>query len=85
MAEPLLRTPEACDYLLKKHGIRRSPKTITKERHEGTGPAFHLIGSRSIGHTTAALDEYAERLISKQTFRSTVEAKAARRASGKAA
>jgi hypothetical protein len=85
MVERLLRPEEASSYLFEHHGIRRTVRTLAKERHAGNGPAFRLIGSRAIGYDPPALDQYAEKLISKQAFTSTVQAKATRRAAEKVA
>lgn len=71
------RRPEAASqYLLDKWGIRRTPATLAKQRHEGTGPRFRRAG-RDIIYDEAALDEYAAGRISAIDFQSTAEAEAA--------
>jgi hypothetical protein len=69
----LRNTWQACEYLLERHGIVRSPATLNKLRVVGGGPEFRKIGAKHVGYEEPALDTYAEGLISKP-LRSTSEA-----------
>ena len=72
-AEALLNGSGASDYLLKHWGIRRARATLAKLRCVGGGPEYVLIGDRSVGYRPAALDAWADSLISRP-LRSTSEA-----------
>jgi hypothetical protein len=61
---PLLRPKEACSHLLERHGIRRAPETLSKNRCLGLdGPEFVKIG-RQVFYSTDALDAWARRITS---------------------
>ena len=78
--EPLLRRREASDYLHETWGLPRSPRTLANIASSSSdGPRFKIAGAVPL-YPKSALDAYAKRVISEQTFASTAEAKAARRA-----
>lgn len=61
---PLLNPIEACAYLRKEHGVRRTPGTLAKNRCLGAkGPTFVRVG-RYVYYYPQALDTFATRLIS---------------------
>ncbi|HEX2526870.1 MAG TPA: hypothetical protein VHL31_11320 [Geminicoccus sp.] len=62
---PLRNVDDASRYLWDKYGISRRPPTLNKLRTIGGGPAFRKIGSRHIAYEEAALDAWAQSLISK--------------------
>lgn len=69
----LRKTPEASEYLSKKHGVNRAPSYLQKLRVVGGGPEFRKVGTRDVVYDEPALDTYAESLISRP-LRSTGEA-----------
>ena len=71
-----LSRPEASDYLLNEHGIRRKPKTLAKDVVYGTGPVYRKDG-RHVVYDTADLDTFAESRLS-EPVRSSSELEAAR-------
>ena len=73
-AVTFLRPAKASAYLLGK-GIRRTTKTLAKDRVLGTGPKFHKVG-RDVAYAVPDLDEFALARISPQSYHSTTEAKA---------
>lgn len=76
MKKGTFHPPESASrYLLTNFGIRRTEKTLAKERHNGGGCPFHVAG-RNILYTEGDLDRYAQSLISAMPFRSTAEANA---------
>ena len=60
----LLTTPQASDYLLERHGIRRAPAYLAKLRSVGGGPKFRRVGARGIGYEPPALDDWAGENVS---------------------
>jgi hypothetical protein len=66
-----LNTPEACQYLLERHGIHRTTKTMNKYAVTGEGPRFRKAGRNRI-YEPPHLDEYAESIKS-PPVRSTSE------------
>jgi hypothetical protein len=66
-----LSRPEASDYLLNKHGIRRRPKTLSKDVVYGTGPLYRKLG-RTVVYDATDLDDFAESRLS-EPVRSTSE------------
>jgi hypothetical protein len=58
-----LRGKEAAEYLMRKHGIVRSPGTLAKLRCLGGGPVFQIAG-RSPLYMLSELDVWAEQLLS---------------------
>lgn len=61
---PRLRRKEASEYLLQKHGIRRSPATLASLATRGGGPQFHLAGTIPL-YDIEFLDTYARELLGK--------------------
>ena len=58
-----LNRQEASDYLLKRHGLKRSPKYLAKLASAGSnGPAFHKA-NRDVLYSPEDLDEWAAKLI----------------------
>ncbi len=76
--QPLyFRTPPASVYLFEVWGIRRSPRTLAKQRCVGgNGPPFRKVG-RDVVYERGALDGWAALQISETSFQNTAEAKAA--------
>lgn len=71
------RTPGASAYLRDVWGVRRSPRTLAKERCTGSGgPPFRKVG-RDVIYEKGALDGWAAVQISETSFQNTAEAKAA--------
>ncbi len=71
------RTPGASTYLFETWGVRRSPRTLAKQRCVGgNGPPFRKVG-RDVVYERGALDGWAAIQISETSFRNTAEAKAA--------
>ena len=70
-----LSRPEASDYLLNEHGIRRRPTTLAKDVVSGTGPRYRKLG-RGVVYDVADLDDFAESRLS-EPVRSTSELGAA--------
>ncbi len=70
LTRPLDRR-EASEYLLDKHGIRRSAGTLAKLACIGGGPAFRKV-NRAVIYDHSALDAYAEAITS-APHRSTSE------------
>ena len=58
-----LSRPEASEYLLNEHGIRRKPKTLAKDVVYGTGPRYRKDG-RAVVYDVADLDAFAESRLS---------------------
>jgi hypothetical protein len=54
---------EASQYLLEKHGIRRSPGTLAKYACVGGGPTFRKA-NRGVIYEPAALDAFAAEITS---------------------
>ncbi len=54
---------EASQYLLEKHGIRRSPGTLAKLACVGGGPVFRKV-KRGVIYDVAALDDFAGAITS---------------------
>jgi hypothetical protein len=54
---------EASEYLLEKHGVRRSANTLAKLACVGGGPAFRKI-NRAVIYDQPALDAYAAAITS---------------------
>lgn len=63
---------EASNYLLERHGIRRSYGYLTTLASKGGGPTFRKEPYRAV-YTDADLDEYAASVLSKP-MRSASEA-----------
>ncbi|MDH6259076.1 hypothetical protein [Bradyrhizobium sp. BR13661] len=57
-----LNRKEASEYLLERHGLRRTPKYLAKLGSNGTGPAFHKA-NRHVLYDPAELDVWAAKLI----------------------
>ena len=62
----------ASDYLLKAHGLRRSPRTLANLRYRGGGPRYMRVSPIEILYAQDDLDEWAEGLTSSR-FRHTAE------------
>jgi hypothetical protein len=58
-----LSRPEASQYLLDKHGIKRSPATLAKQASQGGGPKYRRVGLRQVIYETPHLDEYAKSIV----------------------
>ena len=69
----LYKTTSASEYLRDRYGINRAPSYLQKLRVVGGGPEFRRIGGRDVAYEEAALDAWAQLLISKP-LRSTSEA-----------
>jgi hypothetical protein len=54
---------EASEYLLEKHGVRRSANTLAKLACVGGGPAFRKV-KRAVIYDQPALDAYAAAITS---------------------
>ena len=72
---PYLNPDLQIEYLFENWGLKRSKKTLAKERCTGLGPRFVRMG-RNVASTTAHLDDYARSKLSRRDFGSTTEAKA---------
>ena len=70
-----LSRTEASEYLLNEHGIRRKPKTLSKDVVYGTGPRYRKDG-RAVVYDVADLDAFAESRLS-APVRSSSELEAA--------
>ena len=66
-----LRRSEASDYLLERHGVRRSVQTLAKLAVVGGGPVFRRA-SRAPLYCPDDLDEWVESILSRPV-RSTAE------------
>lgn len=64
MTRPLSRK-EASDYLLHRHGLRRSAAYLAKLAVTGGGPIFRKAGSRAAIYNIHDLDKWAASIISK--------------------
>ena len=62
----------ASQYLLQKHGLRRTSRTLANLRSQGGGPRFHRASSREIIYRADDLDKWAADLIG-QAVSSTAE------------
>ena len=58
-----LSRPEASEYLLNEHGVRRKPRTLAKDVVYGTGPRYRKDGRRVV-YDVADLDAFAESRLS---------------------
>jgi len=58
-----LNRREASEYLLEKHGVRRSDRTLAKLACVGGGPQFRKV-KRAVIYDQAALDAFAEAITS---------------------
>lgn len=67
-----LRPPAASKYLRKRYGLRRTTKTLAKDRVNGTGPRFRKCG-RDVIYEIPELDAFANARISPESYRSTAE------------
>ncbi|WP_063958318.1 helix-turn-helix domain-containing protein [Bradyrhizobium manausense] len=70
-----LSRTDAAAYLLKVHGLKRSPKTLAKMASQGTGPAFHKAG-RDVLYAPDDLNAWAKKTIGVGAF-SAIEHKLA--------
>src|SRR5262245_57700531 len=55
---------EASQYLLERHGIKRSPATLAKLASIGGGPLYRRAGRRRVIYDPPHLDEYAANILS---------------------
>lgn len=69
-----LSRAEASEYLLQKHGIRRTHGTLTKLACLGGGPAFRKAGAKYVIYDIAELDRWANQIISKPRASTSVAA-----------
>ena len=61
---PRRLTPgQSCEYMLNKHNVRHTTKTLAKLRCIGGGPRFQKFGN-SVFYTPPHLDEYVESRLS---------------------
>ena len=58
-----LSRPEASQYLLEHHGVRRSPGTLAKLASQGGGPKYRRAGLRQVIYEMPHLDEYAKSIV----------------------
>lgn len=59
---PRLKCSEASEYLLRRHGIRRTPGTLGKYRVVGGGPEFERDGVWPL-YRPEFLDTWAEKRL----------------------
>jgi hypothetical protein len=76
-SRPMSRV-EASQYLLEKHGIRRSPGYLAKIAVQGDGPKYRLAGLRQAIYSPQDLDAYAKKILSKPAASSAAHAAGAR-------
>jgi hypothetical protein len=67
-----LNPTQVSAYLAEKYGIKRSPKTLAKERCLGGGPPFYKA-NRAVLYPESGLDTWAVNLLG-PLVRSTSEA-----------
>ena len=60
---PRLRRAEASEYLLRRHGIKRTVGTLAWLACEGGGPRFRRVGAWPL-YDVPDLDKWAEEIMS---------------------
>ncbi len=71
---PRLNRAEASEYLLERHGIRRTVGTLNKLACIGGGPTFRKAGLRRVVYDVVELDRWANSIISKPLASTSVAA-----------
>jgi hypothetical protein len=72
----LYDTKGASEYLLSKHGLKRSTRTLQNLRQKGGGPAYTKPSSRETLYSDTDLDAWVAKLTERRFENSAQEAAA---------